>query len=114
MNFEDRNFEAELKASLRREPAPADFAAKVLARAAASSAKPKVVAMPVWRRPVVWAVAAGLMVAAVVPPAVSEYQRRRRETALQAKRELLFALSLTREKLQQTRERVQRNTRHTL
>jgi hypothetical protein len=114
MSFQDDDFEAELRASLKHQPAPPDFAAKVLARAEAFSAKPKVVVMPVWRRPVTWAVAAGLMLAAIVPPTVLEYQRRRDEKALQAKRELLYALSLTKAKLQQTRERIQRNTRHTL
>ena len=119
MNFQDDDFEAELRASLLHEPPPPDFAAKVLARAGLSakpalSAKPKVVTMPLWRRPVTWAVAAGLMVTAIVPPTVLEYQRRRAEKALQAKRELLYALSLTQAKLRQTRERIQRNTRHTL
>ena len=114
MNFQNDDFEAELRASLRHEAPPPDFAAKVLARASALSAKPRVVTMPFWRRPVTWAVAAGLMVSAIVPPTILEYQRRREEKALQAKRELLYALSLTKAKLQQTRERIQRNTRHTL
>lgn len=110
----DEDLRAELRAALRREPAPAGFAAKVLARAAALNPPPKVYVIPVWRRPAVWALAAGLAIAAVIPSAVSEYQRRRELRALEARRELLLALSITRAKLRQTKERMQRNTRHIL
>ena len=104
------DFEDAVKAALRREDVPPDFAAKVMARVCS----PKVIAMPLWRRPVVWAVAAGISLAAIVPSVALEYQRRREVRALEARRELLIALALTRTKLQQTRERIQRNTRHIL
>ena len=114
MKLPEENFETEIRAALRREPAPPDFAAKVLARVGALAPKQKVYVWPVWRRPATWALAAGLAVAAIIPPAVSEYQRRKELRALEARRELLAALSITRAKLRQTRERIQRNTRHTL
>ena len=110
------NLDDSLRAALRREPAPADFAAKVLAKAARDRAlDKKVVAFPVWRRRAAWAIAAGLAVAALLPPAALEYRHRREVRALEAKKELLFALQITRAKLRQTRERVHRaTTRHTL
>ena len=119
MKLPEENFEAEIRAALRREAAPPDFATNVLARAAALAPQQKVSVMPVLsssrsRRPAIWALAAGLAVAAIIPPAVSEYQRRKELRALEARRELLAALSITRAKLRQTRERIQRNTRHIL
>ena len=76
------NFEDDLRAALRREQPPADFAARVLAKAAQTE---RVVAFPVWRRPATWAMAAGLAVAALVPPAVLEYRHREEQRALEAK-----------------------------
>jgi hypothetical protein len=111
------NFEDDLRDALRREPAPGDFTAKVLAAAAQQPSVHKrgVAAFPFWRRPAAWAVAAGLAAAAMLPPAVLEYRHREEQRALEAKHELLFALSITRAKLRQTRERVHRATaRHTL
>ncbi len=110
------NLEDDLRAALRREPPPGDFAAKVLAVAARESARQdSVVAFPFWRRPAVWAVAAGIAAAAILPPAVLEYRHREERRALEAKHELLSALSITRAKLRQTRERVHRATaRHAL
>jgi len=111
------NFEDDLRAALRREAPPGDFAAKVLAAAAQQPSVPRrgVVAFPFWRRPAGWAVAAGLAAAAILPTAVLEYRHREEQRALEAKHELLSALSITRTKLRQTRERVHRATaRHTL
>jgi hypothetical protein len=106
------NFEDDLRAALRREPPPADFAAKVLAAAARQD---RVVAFPFWRRPAGWALAAGLAAAAILPPAVLEYRHREERRALEAKHQLLSALNITRAKLRQTGERVHRATaRHTL
>jgi hypothetical protein len=46
---------------------------------------------------------------------VLEYRHREEQRALEAKKEFLFALQITRTKLQQTRARVHRATmRHTL
>ena len=110
------NLEDDLRAALRRESPPVDFAAKVLSAAAQESGRQEsVIAFPFWRRPASWAVAAGLAAAAILPPAVLEYRHRERGRALEAKHELLSALSITRAKLRQTRERVHRATaRHTL
>lgn len=106
------NFEDDLRAALRREQPPGGFAAKVLAAAARQDS---VAAFPFWRRPAAWAVAAGFAAAAILPPAVLEYRHREEQRALEAKHELLSALSITRAKLRQTRERVHRATaRHTL
>ena len=54
--------------------------------------------------------AAALTLAALVPPAV--YQYRRRQRAIEARDQLLVALSITRSQLQHVKERVRRNTRH--
>jgi hypothetical protein len=108
------DFEQEMRSALRRDPAPPDFAANVLARVADQESRDKVIRLPVWRRPAAWAIAAGLCIAAIVPPLAMEYQQRRAARALEARRELLIALEVTRTKLQQTRERIQRTTRHAL
>jgi hypothetical protein len=108
------DFEQEMRSALRRDPAPPDFAAKVLARVAEEESRAKVIRLPIWRRPAAWALAAGISIAAIVPPVVMEYQQRREARALEAKRELLIALEVTRAKLQQTRERIQRTTRRAL
>ena len=97
------NLEDDLRRALRLEPAPADFAARVLS-------KTRVV--PFWRRPVALAIAAALALAALIPPAV--YQHRRQQRALEARDQLAAALAITRVQLQQVRERIQRNTRHKL
>jgi hypothetical protein len=97
-------FEDELRAALRREPAPPDFAARLRRR----------LPTPIWQRPVVWAVAAALLLAALIPPAVSQHRRQERERALEARRQLIVALKITSIKLRQTRERIQRATRHTI
>ena len=108
------DFEQEVKSALRRDPAPPDFTAKVLARVADHEGRAKVVRLPVWRRPAPWALAAGISIAAIVPTVATEYRQRREARALEARRELLIALGVTRAKLQQTRERIQRTTRHAL
>jgi len=90
------NLEGELREALRREPAPTDFTAKVLAR----------VAVKKQRRVLALAMAAGLIAAAFIPPAISVYHRR--QQAQEARRELLIALSITRTKLLQTQARLER------
>ncbi|MDE3196092.1 MAG: hypothetical protein KGN84_07105 [Acidobacteriota bacterium] len=106
-------FDDDIRAALRREPAPSDFAAKVLARAAQLE---KVVQIPVWRRPSSWALAAGLAIAALTPPAIVEYRHRQEEQrAIEARNQLMLALRITRTKLQQAKERVHRATaRHAI
>jgi len=96
------NLEDDLRRALRKEAAPAGFAGRVMARTRV---------IPIWRRPVVWAMAAGLVVAAVVPAA---YEYRRHERGIEARDQLLLALSITRVQLQQAKEKIQQNTRHKL
>jgi hypothetical protein len=95
------NFEDDLREALRREPAPPDFAAKVLAH--------KVLTRTAPTRLLVLALAAALLLAAAIPPAV--YRYRRHERAIQARDQLVAALSMTRAQLQQAKEKILRNTR---
>ena len=104
------NLEDGLRDALRREPAPADFAAKVLARTVVSPNR----GLPWWRRPVTLAFAAGLVLGALVPTAVFEYNQREERRALAARNQLMAALAITRTRLQQAKARIQRQTRHTL
>jgi hypothetical protein len=97
------NLEDDLRTALRREAAPADFTARVLAKTRVP---------PFWRRPVTLAIAAAVALAALVPPSVYEYRRQRR--AIEARDQLIAALSITRVQLQQVRERIRQNTRHKL
>lgn len=107
-------FEDELKRALRHEPPPPDFAAKVLARAAAlDTAKPslqakEVIVLPVWRKPAAWAIAAGITLTALIPVGVSQYRHRQEQKALEAGRQLALALDITRIQLQKTKERLQK------
>jgi hypothetical protein len=103
MNIEDTNIQDELRKALRREPAPPGFAAKILAR---TSHRPRD------RRAVVLGLVAALALAAIVPPTVHQYRDRRR--ALEAKDQLMAALSITKAQLQQTKEKIRRNTRNKL
>jgi len=97
-------FDNELRSALRREAAPPDFARKLRARMP--------IPIPMWRRPSVWAIAASLLLAALIPPAVSEYREREQARAVEAHRQLVVALRITSVKLRRAKERVQRSTRH--
>lgn len=100
-------FDDDIRAALRREPAPPGFAAKVLEEVA----KNRVIEFPVWRRPATWAMAAGLAIAALTPPAIIEYRHKQeQQRALEARNQLMLALKITRVKLQQARERVRHAT----
>jgi hypothetical protein len=99
------NFEDDLRRSLLREPAPPNFAAKVLARARRNE-RPA----PFWRTPAILSLAAALVIAALVPPALYEYRRERR--GIEARDRLLVALSITRTQLQQAKQRIRETTRH--
>jgi len=96
------SMEDQLRSALRRESAPPDFAASVLAAARRT-------AIPFWRRPVTLALAAGLTLAALIPPAISE--RRRRERAAEAEAQLLTALTIAETQLERVSATIQRNTR---
>ena len=95
------NLEDDLRRALRREPAPPDFAARVLR---------KTRVLPFWRRPVTLAIAAALLLAALASPAVYEYRKHQR--AVQAREQLILALSITKVQLQHVKEKIRQNTRH--
>jgi hypothetical protein len=95
------NLEDDLRRALRREPAPPDFAARVLR---------KTRVLPFWRRPVTLAIAAALLLAALAPPAVYEYREHQR--AVEAREQLILALSITKVQLQHVKEKIRQNTRH--
>jgi hypothetical protein len=95
------NLEDDLRRALQREPAPPDFAARVLR---------KTRVLPFWRRPVTFAIAAALLLAALAPPAIYEYRKHQR--AVEARDQLILALAITKVQLQHVREKISRNTRH--
>jgi negative regulator of sigma E activity len=99
------NFEDELRTALQREPAPPDFAARVLSKT--PSARTRV--LPFWRRPATLAMAAALAVAALVPSAV--YQYRRQQRAIEARDQLIEALAITKVQLLQVGEKIRQNKR---
>jgi hypothetical protein len=97
------SLEDDLRTALRREPPPPDFAGKVLAKTALKSR-----VIPFWRRPAGMAVAAAVALAAVVP---SVYEYRRQQRGIEARDQLLLALSITKIQLQQAREKIRHNAR---
>ncbi len=107
-----------LRESLAAEQPPADFAAKILAKTTGAAPRP---ALPiVAKKPTSWlqrrftlALAATLAGLAIVPAVVLDYQQKQ-ETArgLKAKQDLLTALAITRDQLQQAKEMVRRTTRN--
>jgi hypothetical protein len=101
MPVNSENFETELRAALRRAPSPEDFARRLKKR----------LPIPIWRRPITLAMAAGLLLAALIPPGVMEYRHREELRAIEAGRQVSYALRLTSMKLRETRERVQRATK---
>ena len=92
--------EDDLRAALRREPPPSDFAAPVMARTRV---------VPFLRRPIAMAIAAAVALAAVIP---SVYEYRREQRGIEARDQLVQALSITKVQLQQAREKIRRNARH--
>ncbi len=98
------NLENELKAALKREDAPPDFAAKVLARAGRRPLR----TLPWFRRPMTLALAAGLAAAVIIPSAMVQYRQQREiEQRARAEKDLMLALSITRDQLQNVRNKVQ-------
>jgi hypothetical protein len=95
------NLDDDLRRALRHEPAPPDFAAKVLARTRV---------VPIWRRPVTFAIAAALLLAALAPPAVYRYRKQQR--TVEARDQLILAFAITKVQLEHVREKIRRNTRH--
>ncbi|HVV44332.1 MAG TPA: hypothetical protein VHC72_03980 [Bryobacteraceae bacterium] len=108
----EHRLEDALRDSLRREEPPAGFAAKILAQTVGG---PTLHVVPraarSWlQRPVGLAMAAAIAALAIVPAVVVEQHRREQERGLKAKQELLTALAITREQLQQAKARVERTT----
>jgi len=100
--------------ALRREPAPSGFAEQVLAKARTPAFSPTVQAVrKSWfQRPFVLALAATMAAVAIVPAVLLDYEHREQQAkGLKAKQDLLTALAITRNQLQQAREKVQRTTR---
>ena len=91
------SFEDDLRRALEREPAPPDFAARVLAHT-----RP--------RRPCPVAIAAAVAVALLGPSGI--YQYRQRQKAIEARDQLIVALSITQVQLQYVQQQIQHNTRH--
>jgi len=90
----------------------------VLARTVGAAVKapvdPKVIGMEPkrwFRRPFTLALAAAVTAIAIVPAVVVDYKHREETKALQARRDLLTALAITRNQLQRVRAKVQRNVR---
>jgi len=95
------DFELRLREAMRREQAPPDFAAKVLARAKAH----KVVEIAWWQRPVMLAAAALLILGIAIPEGLHWQQVRKAE---HAREQLILAMQITKSKLDSTRLRLQR------
>jgi hypothetical protein len=90
------NFEDDLRRALRREAAPPDFAARVLAR----TRQPR-------RFPL--AIAAAVLIAVLIPPGIYRYHQHQKAT--EARDQLLAALSITSNSLQHVQQQIQHNTR---
>ena len=103
------NLEDDLRRALRREPAPEDFAARILSKTTLAKTLAKTRVLPFWRRPVTLAIAAALTLAALIQPVV--YQHRRQQRALEARDQLVAALAITRVQLEHVKERIRQNTR---
>ncbi len=105
----NENMEQSLREALRRSAAPADFAAKVMAKTRAPLPLPQPVKPKLWlQRRFTLALAAALAVIAIVPAVILE---RERAEKLKARRDLLTALAITKNQFQQAREKVRRTTR---
>lgn len=92
------SFEDDLRRALQREPAPPDLAARVLAKTRS-------------KRSFTLPMAAALVLAALIPSGISQY--RARQKAVEARDQLVVALSITRNQLQHVTRQIQHNTRHT-
>ncbi len=115
MNPDNENFEDVLRASLQREAAPTDFAAKVLAKAGATvSLRGIPMRAKSWfHRPWTLALAATLAAVAIVPAVLLDYEHREQQAkGLKAKQDLLTALAITRDQLQHAKEKVRHTTRN--
>ena len=98
------NVENELRKALRREPPPAGFADRVIAKAGQPAPRPW---RPWWKfRPLVFANAFALTAVLFIGGVM--YQRHQEQRALEARRQLVTALNVTRASLQKAQERIRR------
>jgi hypothetical protein len=104
------NLDDQLREALRRESPPEDFAAKILAK---TSGLQVIQTRKAWfQRPFSLALAAAVTAVAIVPAVVLEYQRREEARGIKARQDLIIALSITKEQLQQTKDMIRRTTRN--
>jgi hypothetical protein len=98
------NMENELRKALHREPPPAGFADRVIAKASQRAPRPH---QPWWKlRPLVFANAFALTAVLFIGGVM--YQRHEEQRALEARRQLVTALNVTRTSLQKAQERIRR------
>lgn len=95
-------FEEELKKAMQRQDPSADFTARVLARVAQTEAKGKFGFWPMWRLGLTTALAALL----IMGGGTAYQQHERALKGMEAKRQLLLAMRIAGDKLQQAQERV--------
>lgn len=94
------SFEDDLRAALRREPAPENFAAEILRRSHKQTPRRRLFLLPL---------AAVLATAALIPPAL---QYRDHHRAIEARDQLAMALTITQSELEHTRQKIRANVRH--
>jgi hypothetical protein len=98
------NIENDLRRALRREEPPAGFTERVMALAGVR-AEPR---REPWWRVRRFALTNALAVTAALLIAVVVYERQEEQRALEARRQLVTALNVTRSSLQKTQERIRR------
>ena len=91
------SFEDDLRRALQREPAPPGFAGRVLERTRR-------------RRRFRLAIAAALAAAALIPSGL--YRYRQHQKTIEARDQLIAALSITRNTLQHVQQQIQHHTRN--
>jgi hypothetical protein len=104
----EESLEKALRESLRREPAPPDFAARVMKAAQAHPAQ--TYKSP--RRSFTLALAAAIAAAAIVPAVIIDRQHRAAEKRTRARQDLLTALAITRTQIELARQKVEFATRN--
>lgn len=107
------NLEDQLRDALRPEPATPEFRRRLMERIDRDASRSGVKTVPIrWRRRMPLAVAAALLAGAVIPVTVSNRERAERERrGVEARNELILALSVAHTKLRHTREMIHANTR---
>lgn len=104
----EESLEKALRESLRREPAPPDFAARVMK--AAHAGKLQTYKPP--RRSFTLALAAAIASIAIIPAVIIDHQHREEEKRIRAQQDLLTALAITRTQIELARKKVEFATRN--